>query len=290
MTDATEDDFCIFFLDAIRYLLTVLGDQHKEWVLFQHGSLYFQIMPNNQRTKPDKLIQTAKNSLSKYVYSTESPVGDVVAAEFQYKNHINYFIYTATFDGLVFIHPSKQITDETMAIAHGRYNIKRDKDNQKVITTGSTQLSEAEFSKLREDLNSKFNKAIDLKSSRNFYLNVTRLKLLNQSDASVRFLLEKSPFSDDDDDEPYQTENYTIVGQIFPTSEIFEKSTVRIQLQLGKTYPVNLPRVHFLTPVNHPNVNENGELDHELLKCKIKWTLNTSLVDLIKVIVGCLDH
>ena len=104
-----------------------------------------------------------------------------------------------------------------------------------------------------------FNKTIDLKSSRNFYLDVTRLKLLSKNDAPVRFLLEKSPFSDDDDDdEPDKTENYTIVGQIFPTSEIFEKTMVRIQLQLGKAYPFNLPRVHFLTPVNHSSVNENG--------------------------------
>ncbi len=61
---------------------------------------------------------------------------------------------------------------------------------------------------------SKLNKAL--------YTDIQKLKLCSKNDAPVRFLLDKSPFNDDDQDDEMskapKTDDYVILGRIFPDS------------------------------------------------------------------------
>ena len=93
------------------------------------------------------------------------------------------------------------------------------------------------------------------------WTNLTRLKLLTKPDATIKFVLEKSPFNEDDDEEPLPLERdeYCIVGRIYPNSEIYKEGAYRIQLKLTPKYPSEPPEVRFLTPIYHPNVHRDGK-------------------------------
>ena len=91
------------------------------------------------------------------------------------------------------------------------------------------------------------------------WTNLTRLKLLNKGNGSVRFLLDQSPFDDEDHQSTTAKDIYVIVGRIFPNSEIFKDYAIQIEMKLTSSYPMEPPEVRFLTPVYHPNVDSNGK-------------------------------
>ena len=102
--------------------------------------------------------------------------------------------------------------------------------------------------------NSKLNKAL--------WTNISRLKLMNTVAAPVRFILEKSPFPDEEEKEgtAVEQDHYCIVGRILPRSEIYKETAFRIELIVTADYPEQAPKVRFVTPVYHPNVESDGKL------------------------------
>lgn len=98
------------------------------------------------------------------------------------------------------------------------------------------------------------------KLTKALHTDITRLKLCSKRDAKVRFLLDKSPFDDDDDEmsgDARPKENL-IIGRILPESDIFNTGAYQIEMKLPSDFPQNPPVVRFLTPIYHPNVNHNG--------------------------------
>ena len=91
------------------------------------------------------------------------------------------------------------------------------------------------------------------------WTNITRLKLLNKPDIPVKFILESSPF-DDEDDEKAATEKdeYVVTGRILPNSKIYKDYAIQIEIKLTSAYPKIAPTVRFLTRVYHPNVEPDG--------------------------------
>lgn len=88
------------------------------------------------------------------------------------------------------------------------------------------------------------------------------MKLSGRVDAPVRFVLERSPFDDVEDDDALITaeqNDCVIIGLIFPHSEIYRHGAYRIELKLTANYPAEAPEVRFLTPLYHPNVAANGK-------------------------------
>lgn len=94
------------------------------------------------------------------------------------------------------------------------------------------------------------------KLNKALWTNLTRLKLLSTTDSSSRFILDRSPF-DDDDEEPRNL--YTIIGRIFPQSEIYKDYSIQIEMKLTANYPMEPPEVRFLTRIYHPNVDTDGK-------------------------------
>jgi ubiquitin-protein ligase len=89
------------------------------------------------------------------------------------------------------------------------------------------------------------------------YAEITRLQLLDTDTANPRFRLQKSAFNDDELDNQKQ-EEYVIIGQIFPKSNIFNERSYSIEMKLTKIFPFKPPEVRFLTPIYHPNIDKDG--------------------------------
>ncbi len=94
------------------------------------------------------------------------------------------------------------------------------------------------------------------------YTDITRLKLLDKDDAEVKFRLKESPFSGDEDEDELTSqkhEEYVVVGQIFPNSRIYRERSYLIEMKFTKVFPINPPKIRFLTPIYHPNVGKDGK-------------------------------
>ena len=71
------------------------------------------------------------------------------------------------------------------------------------------------------------------------------------------FKLDVSPF--DEDDESDLPVHCQIIGRIFPSSHIYNKVAYQIQIDVPPSYPFESPSVRLLTPIYHPNVNNDGQ-------------------------------
>jgi ubiquitin-protein ligase len=92
------------------------------------------------------------------------------------------------------------------------------------------------------------------------WTDIIRLKLLTKPNSPVKFILEKSPFDDEEEENTAGKLNeYVVIGRILPESNIYKGSAFRIEMKLTLQYPQQPPEVRFLTPVYHPNVATDGK-------------------------------
>ncbi|CAF2931568.1 unnamed protein product [Rotaria sp. Silwood2] len=110
-----------------------------------------------------------------------------------------------------------------------------------------------------------------LRLSKYLYTEICRLKLLNAT-TDPKFVLEKSPFDDEDEIEAPVLSNQkemVVIGRIFPESEIYREGAFRIEIRLPPRFPFDAPEVRFLTPIYHPNVSVDGKNNLEKNKIDI---------------------
>jgi ubiquitin-protein ligase len=104
------------------------------------------------------------------------------------------------------------------------------------------------------------------KLNKQLYTDVNRLRLCNKSDAPVRFILDKSPFNEEGEQEEAaatasSSKEIIILGRIFPNSEIYKDGAYQIEMKLTSTYPFDPPEVRFVTKIYHPNVGQDGKVN-----------------------------
>ncbi|CAF3041776.1 unnamed protein product [Rotaria sp. Silwood2] len=128
------------------------------------------------------------------------------------------------------------------------------------------------------------------KLNKTLWTNITHLKLSNKEGVSVRFLLDKSPFDEDDDETSMKNTEYVVIGRILPNSDIFKESAFQIEMKLTSNYPFEPPEVRFLTPIYHPNVDKDGKFCHPLLTKTTRWKHGTTLIDVVKAVVEHIDN
>ena len=146
--------------------------------------------------------------------------------------------------------------------------------------------------------------------AKRLFTEIKKLKICNTANPRIPFLLEKSPFPDEVDDEALAEFNvrkeHLLIGRIQPSADIFNQGSYQIEIKLSKTFPADPPDVRFLTPVYHPNIGKDGrnqclngnadsrwsfvgQICNELLKNTSKWSPGTFLVDVVKALVEHID-
>jgi ubiquitin-protein ligase len=85
---------------------------------------------------------------------------------------------------------------------------------------------------------------------------IDELKLLAPS---VIFNLDKTTFNEEEMN--VELKEHVIIGRIFPNSDIFKEGAYEIEINLPLVYPLYPPKVRFLTPIYHPNVDQDGMYD-----------------------------
>jgi ubiquitin-protein ligase len=83
--------------------------------------------------------------------------------------------------------------------------------------------------------------------------------LAAKSDVSVRFILDETPFNEEVPNDLAELKERIIIGRIFPNSNIFKEGAFQIEIKLPSIYPLDPPKVRFLTPIYHPNVSKDGK-------------------------------
>ncbi|UJR34134.1 hypothetical protein I4U23_021541 [Adineta vaga] len=112
-----------------------------------------------------------------------------------------------------------------------------------------------------------------------------------ESNALIKFDLQKSSLYKEKDDDAFgQSEDFTIIGRVFPNSYIYRTVSLQIEIKLESTFPFIPPRVRMLTQIYHPNINENGIICIGILDGKKDWYPQTTLVNVIVDITNLIDN
>jgi ubiquitin-protein ligase len=124
---------------------------------------------------------------------------------------------------------------------------------------------------------------------------ITKLKALstNADSSSVKFLLDKSPIDVPSGGSQTGANNSAqniILGRILPTSNIYNQAAFQIEIKLPAEFPFKPPEVRFVTPIYHPNVDEQGKICVDLLNTSETWKPTTPLVDVVKAVVDLIDN
>ncbi|CAF1377951.1 unnamed protein product [Rotaria magnacalcarata] len=122
------------------------------------------------------------------------------------------------------------------------------------------------------------------------YSNVNQLKNIGpKSNAPFKFILETTPFSDDEDATP-PTGDWVITGRVLPNSDLYKTGSIRIQLVVSPNYPFVPPKVYVRSPMYHPNIDKNGEVCIDMLSNKDSWKPQNSFVAIIEEIIKIIDN
>lgn len=124
---------------------------------------------------------------------------------------------------------------------------------------------------------------------------ITKLKGLSTAGDSspVKFLLDKSPIDEPAGGSRAGASNAApnvILGRVLPTANIYNQAGFQIEIKLPAEFPFKPPEVRFVTPIHHPNVDEQGKICVDLLNGSESWKPTTSLVDVVKAVVDLVDN
>ncbi len=105
--------------------------------------------------------------------------------------------------------------------------------------------------------------------NKKLYTDISKLKLLREPNAPVRFLLHESPFDEIDEEENGTTaaansKDLIITGRILPRSDLYREGAFLIEIKLTRTFPMDPPEVRFLTRIYHPNVSQDGKKNKKI--------------------------
>ncbi|CAF1028366.1 unnamed protein product [Rotaria sp. Silwood1] len=121
---------------------------------------------------------------------------------------------------------------------------------------------------------------------------LTDVKLLGENNKlkKGKFTYESSSFDYSQDELPKDYAQNVIIGRLELTSNIYKNHALRIEIHLPPEYPMKPPEVVIVTPIYHPNVNEKNRLCDNRLTLTGTWNNQTTLIEVLQIIVDALDN
>jgi ubiquitin-protein ligase len=94
-----------------------------------------------------------------------------------------------------------------------------------------------------------------LKLTQHLQIQIDELKSLVNNGI---FILDNILFNIEERIDFTESKNRVIIGRICPNSDIFQAGAFQIEIKLPSIYPLDPPKIRFLTPIYHPNVGKDG--------------------------------
>jgi ubiquitin-protein ligase len=99
-----------------------------------------------------------------------------------------------------------------------------------------------------------------LKLKQHLKSQIDELKSLTiNSNKPVIFNLDNLSFNVEEMIDFTDSNERVITGRIFPNSDIFKEGAFQIEIKLPLIYPLDPPKIRFITPIYHPNVGKDGK-------------------------------
>lgn len=113
---------------------------------------------------------------------------------------------------------------------------------------------------------------------------ITKLKALAiaNNPSNIQFVLDETPF--------INSKSRIIVGKIFPRSSIYNQAAFQIEMTLSWEYPFKGPKIRFITPIYHPNINSDGTLCMCVMDLHDSYQPTTGLDQIVAALVDCIDN
>lgn len=92
--------------------------------------------------------------------------------------------------------------------------------------------------------------------------------LANNTDTPNIFYLDNMSFDVDDVMDFTDPIERIITGRIFPNSDIYKQGAFQIEIKLPSIYPLDPPKIRFITPIYHPNVRTDGKRNRSIFFSK----------------------
>ncbi|CAF1113407.1 unnamed protein product [Rotaria sp. Silwood1] len=93
------------------------------------------------------------------------------------------------------------------------------------------------------------------------------------------FKLDTTSFNEEDMIDDVELKEHVIIGRIFPNADIFKEGAFQIQIKIPPYYPLNPPKVYFITPIYHPSVGKD-EVVQEYAKNRSEF--NRKALEMVK--------
>ncbi|AAV50726.1 putative ubiquitin-conjugating enzyme E2 [Acanthamoeba castellanii mimivirus] len=74
-----------------------------------------------------------------------------------------------------------------------------------------------------------------------------------------------------------------------PENSLYENYNFELEIELSNDYPYSSPKVKFITPIQHMNVNDKGDICLNILK-KDGWNASLNIISIIWSIIVLLDQ
>ncbi|CAF1305405.1 unnamed protein product [Adineta ricciae] len=171
-------------------------------------------------------------------------------------------------------------------------------DFEALVKEASSEIKEQELllipaihNKNEKRLTKKYSSSLSISSvtSKRLLKNVLELRSSNtRSDGSIIFIVDETPFDDDNEDSDLLLSD-SIICRLLPRQNIYNQYAFRIKINISSSYPFSPPTVRFLTPIYHPNVEQNGNVCLDILQNSESWKFNTSLATVLISLVDLID-
>jgi ubiquitin-conjugating enzyme E2 D/E len=75
-----------------------------------------------------------------------------------------------------------------------------------------------------------------------------------------------------------------------PEDSLYQGYQFKLEIKLPNDYPFSAPNIKFITPIQHVNINNSGDICLDIIKDSNKWTPSLNIITIILSIMLLLSN